>query len=393
MTNWITTKKILLMDILFSILIVTNYAFEYSLLSQVSIISFVGYLLVISLKNGKLYFNKIMFLQILFIIYSLVVIYFGYSIDRSVSLLMIRSLTINFVMGLMIYNYVFFRNDLHSVIKILSYSILIFVIIVFLFSTPTLLTQRLGLIYFGNFVNVTAMASTIAIFIYIFLYFDSNKIKKKYLFYICFLFIVIILTGSRKGIFMLIIGSFLELFLLFKKQRIKIVLLALFVIIFIYVAIVYIPFLNQLIGSRVQDFINLLLSGETEDGSLIDRNRYIELGLAYFKQSPYFGNGLNTFKLIETNRNVYSHNNYIELLYGVGLIGFILFYLFIFGIYYLTFKLMKKDTIGKVLFVVFTVILIVEYAYVDYYVRSIVVLWSIFLAAGSKYSTGVIKYG
>lgn len=75
-----------------------------------------------------------------------------------------------------------------------------------------------------------------------------------------------------------------------------------------------------------------LLSGEGEaDYSALSRADMIDYGLQQWLYSPIWGYGLDSFKYfygLVTGVVSYSHNNYVELLFDLGLIGCILYYIF-----------------------------------------------------------------
>lgn len=62
-----------------------------------------------------------------------------------------------------------------------------------------------------------------------------------------------------------------------------------------------------------------------EDSSFRTRTEMIQQGLQLWKQSPLFGNGLDAFQGL-SGQGTYAHNNYVELLCDIGLIGTLLFY-------------------------------------------------------------------
>ncbi len=63
----------------------------------------------------------------------------------------------------------------------------------------------------------------------------------------------------------------------------------------------------------------------SQDSSYLTRTEMIQQGLQLWKQAPLFGNGMDAFRGL-SGRGTYSHNNYVELLCDLGLIGVVLFY-------------------------------------------------------------------
>ena len=63
----------------------------------------------------------------------------------------------------------------------------------------------------------------------------------------------------------------------------------------------------------------------SDDSSYVTRTEMIQQGLQLWKQSPLFGNGTDAFRGL-SGRGTYSHNNYVELLCDLGIVGVVLFY-------------------------------------------------------------------
>lgn len=77
------------------------------------------------------------------------------------------------------------------------------------------------------------------------------------------------------------------------------------------------------INARLESYF----SGELNQS---DRNRQemIRLGMEYFKQRPLFGFGLSSFAVLDHSyRGTYSHNNFVEVLVSLGVVGFVLYYM------------------------------------------------------------------
>jgi len=65
-------------------------------------------------------------------------------------------------------------------------------------------------------------------------------------------------------------------------------------------------------------------SGYDNGSSSTERIEYINIGLEGFKKSPIWGHGWDSFRYF--NGGMYSHNNFIELLFSLGIIGLIVYY-------------------------------------------------------------------
>jgi O-antigen ligase len=127
-----------------------------------------------------------------------------------------------------------------------------------------------------------------------------------------------------------------------KFRMIKNVLIAAAAIAVFVLAITNIPFLYQLIGERFEGLFDLMSGGESNISGDAMREKMIEIGLDRWMESPIWGYGVDTFKYYNktvTGHFYYAHNNYVEILYDLGIIGFVVYYGFI---AYMTNELRKK---------------------------------------------------
>src|SRR5690606_29786498 len=74
--------------------------------------------------------------------------------------------------------------------------------------------------------------------------------------------------------------------------------------------------------SRVNRITDTISGDEVENSSL-HRIYFAVEGWEAFKKKPILGYGVNSFRYYY---GLYSHNNFIELLFGLGLIGFLTYY-------------------------------------------------------------------
>ena len=93
---------------------------------------------------------------------------------------------------------------------------------------------------------------------------------------------------------------------------------------------------------EMNDRIHNLIVAFTGQGTMLNgersvsiRETMIEAGIEQFKSNPILGigigNGFN-ISLIAVGRNTYLHNNFIEILVDVGIVGFALYYSFYFSL-------------------------------------------------------------
>lgn len=146
----------------------------------------------------------------------------------------------------------------------------------------------------------------------------------------------VLVMASRTGLFVSLFGILL-FFLITAQQRgivsLKtLMILALFVagVLVIFNAIMSNPVLYQIVGSRFGSIWDILNGKQSRinEGSYYTRGRLLELARQLFVSHPLAGVGINGFSYYAslTIRDEFSHNNYMELLSSVGVVGCALYY-------------------------------------------------------------------
>jgi O-antigen ligase len=215
---------------------------------------------------------------------------------------------------------------------------------------------------------VTALAFIFTV--YLFLKTDLRKCTLiSSIFLLC-----VVLTGSRKSIVLAAAGLFILMLYLYPKKRFRKVMISTAVILFGFLFITKIPFLCEIAGSRIVSTIQYFFTGETPDASMVTRSRLIKIGMEYFSKKPKTGYGLDNFRIITNHSDLYSHNNFVEILFGSGIIGFCIYYSkYVFLLLkHLVLKLKKTDSdyiTSKMLFWIFILFTVFEYWFVTYYER------------------------
>lgn len=177
-------------------------------------------------------------------------------------------------------------------------------------------------------------------------------------------------SGSRKGLVILIGGILLvvTLTIWIKERPVKAILKIFFGIILVFGLSIFFlslpPF--QLLKERILSFLFSITNDAAADVSLRSRSSYIEIGFALFKEHPILGVGIDNARLY-TSRNVYLHNNFIELLADGGLVGFVLYYWMYFYLLIRYLYVEKgQQTDHVVCFVILLFALVAHYASVSY---------------------------
>lgn len=135
-------------------------------------------------------------------------------------------------------------------------------------------------------------------------------------------------SGSRKSILIILITGIIYMMRSSKSRRVRNTLVAALLLIVALYALYNVPFLYEHVGYRFESMLDFMFN-DGGDKSAITRQEMIEVGMAAFWQKPILGYGLNAFASIydaEGGREVYAHNNYVEMLVSGGIVGFVLYY-------------------------------------------------------------------
>ena len=134
--------------------------------------------------------------------------------------------------------------------------------------------------------------------------------------------------------------------------------------------------LSDEITQRFSEFA-FQLTHESTRGSTAERKYLIEFGLNIFQDKPLAGYGLATFSYLNPFHK-YAHNNFVEILVGVGLIGTLLFYSMHYFIGKQIFKM--KDKSLKTIFIYFLFILFFMDLAIVSYGNKLILLILLFIA-------------
>lgn len=197
-------------------------------------------------------------------------------------------------------------------------------------------------------------------------------LKEKKLYYGILLVVIfsgILASGSRNAFIITTLGSIVAMLFAFKNlTSSKKILYA--VVFLILILIVYSLGFFDSIFSRLENLETPSGAESSEDPSLKSRLFMIEFGLKKFLDKPILGFGINNaqFLLEPYFARTYLHNNYVELLVNVGLVGFLLYY----GSHVSLMKSLMKNRsnvfdICEIVFTAFVMLLIADISIVFYY--------------------------
>ena len=251
-----------------------------------------------------------------------------------------------------------------AVIAIIYREIYIGQLMLEIYNYLQLLTHRFG-DPVGYNSNENAMIAVIGFYV-LFYFFSKKKHKLIPLVGMIFLGLIVLVCGSRKGILSLVLIGIL--FALLKSSGASKLSKFLIGILSVFVGIEMcynIPVLYDAVGYRLEALFSLLEGGAT-DGSMIKRIELMQQAFNVWLDNPILGVGLNNFSLVQTvgGRGYYAHNNFLELLADVGIIGFLLYYVNIFSTVFT--HVAKENTIAVLLKSICIILLIMDIGMVTY---------------------------
>ena len=185
--------------------------------------------------------------------------------------------------------------------------------------------------------------------------------------------IFVVLSGSRKSVFYLII-PFIVVLVLRSKNPIRLVRNLVIAVAFsfsVYYALMHITVLYSTIGHRIETMINGFMGVGLVDSSTETRLNLINRGMRFFRNRPWIGYGLNNFFVLNkalTGSVYYAHNNYVELLVDCGIVGTVVYYSLHAVSLINAFKNREKYKGFEIVFIgIMVAIVVCDYGIVTYY--------------------------
>lgn len=233
----------------------------------------------------------------------------------------------------------------------------------------------------GDLENANTLAFVCSfgmIFSFIIIKIKKNRMIFLYSILMCLNAFFAILTASKKVY--IYIGVFFAVYFIVKSRTpIKMIrnfLICVFSALVLAFILIKVEVLYELVGNRIITMLSGLMGGET-DGSTSFRLSLIQWGIEWFKAKPLFGNGIDCYKyLLGSNYSnlwtgsagVYAHNNYIELLVDIGLIGTCIYYYLYMIIVIKSIRRMKdRDELARSSLAIIISLIITEFSQVSYF--------------------------
>ncbi|RAS99036.1 hypothetical protein A6E22_25100, partial [Bacillus cereus] len=281
------------------------------------------------LTRKKIVFNKFLFIYFLFILVCFVSVFFA--INQSIAVSKIKTIILIYFLMISLVNYIDTFEKLRSFLLSFVYSGFITGVYILASSDFSQVTR-----YGSELGNVNSIGMIIGISSIFCFYFIIEE--KKYLLYTPIMLInifVVFLTGSRKALLFVVL-TIIAILLIQQKAGIKGKIKALIGILITLVISLYVIFnvelLYTIIGVRMEHLFSYILGKGANEGSINIRANMIDMGLDWFQERPITGYGIDNFRSLYGIEAIggeftYSHNNLVELLVGIGVIGTFLFYL------------------------------------------------------------------
>lgn len=340
-----------------------------------SIYLVMGYAMLIVLKDKIIYWSKYLTWSLL--IMALCFLSVLYAHHTEVAFDGIYTLFIPFALAFSFIQLISTKEDIKNILNVLALSGAILYILMMKHNLFDI-TERLGNDLFGNanafasMILLSVMAAICSI------YMSKNKMLWLVMIVVIILdYHMLLLSEGRKY---LILPILFTVVLSFKASGFKMTRLTLIIGIIVIATPIVIGILfsldvisDNLISRFEMTFA--ILEGQSSmmgDGD-IERQNMISSGLRYFSYSPIWGNGQGNFSYLFSLENTgghlghYSHNNYVELLCNLGIIGFVVYYAFYYKILRRTFKTNTEE--ANIVFSFFISIMILEFGIVSYFTQ------------------------
>lgn len=338
------------------------------------------YFIVYKTVNTAHLYSYNYFVRIYFLFFLLCFLSIFWSIDLDSSVQMALTVFLNSVNIFVLFNIIKTFNINNSI----PYGLILGAIFNYLIA--------LNIITFQNpfesavvFVGTTAKSGSIAIvmlmnvFCSMLLYFNKKSKVEKYFHVLNILMAlyVILLSTSKKGI--LIGGGLFAVFVILQIGKIRRTMTFLMIVPLLISTIAFFADTDVLsqraerIEVRFSEMSAVLDEGVNTSGSTDERLYLIERGIEIFSEHPLLGTGIHTFRL-NNELGLYSHNNFIELLVGVGLIGLSVYYFFFFSTF-LRLTCVVDRNIRYIIFIFCCGILIMDNALISYNIKVILMIY------------------
>lgn len=372
----------LILTVAFVLFFITELFFPYTWISQIMLFLFGGLGV---LTVPRIYKNSFLLSYILFTVWSFAIIFFGFAIDKSVATDMTVTLCFNCMFLFAFTQYCGVINDPIAVFKTYK-NICIFASCVFLvFGLPSVISgERLSILGINS--NAISSFAAYSLIILIYELYEKKRCDYQDVFVFIVFSLVILLSASRKGVLIPLIGWYVLLCLRKPKKFIKnSLIIAALVIVFVFLVLTIEPLYN-VVGYRIEPLLFLLQGAEVEEDSLMTRSHFIQYAWENSQDSLFFGHGLDCFRTLPKAYGTYSHSNYLELLFSTGWIGIAIYYSTAFlTLFKIPAVIKSNKTVAALPLAVLIPFLVCDYMNVTYYTRRLLIIPAIAIMFIGRY--------
>ncbi|MGN9056323.1 O-antigen ligase family protein [Bariatricus sp. HCP28S3_A7] len=324
------------------IFIVYTFSFQTAtggnVLTNIAIAAFIALELLVRRFEVEVKYNKV-FLIMLGGFVALSCLSILYSVYPSATMTRSNTLILNYLFFFVICDHLNTAGRIESCLKAIAWSGGVATLYMLFHADINMGDRITNLIGNANTAAIYLAFSAICAIYYIFK--SIGKYRVFYSILYLLLFYGILLTGSRTGLMLITLGS-VTVYGYFNlrgkltvKKLIKIVM-AVAILIVLLIVVYHVVMTNDLIysivGVRIESLVDILTTGgkNTTENSTQERLEMKRLAFHYFTQSPIWGIGLGGigYYIREqiTGYYTFCHDNYMELLSGLGVLGAMLYY-------------------------------------------------------------------
>ena len=251
-----------------------------------------------------------------------------------------------------------------------------------------------------NYNDITTQIALVFLMVSYLFYFESKKYRPVLLVLILFL----IISGSRKALIVSVMGMILLYLINIGENKIllfKRLLIILLVGIIASLIVFKIPIMYEFVGQKIANVFSTMGQKSTEmstvdiDHSLHGRAVLREKAREQFYAHP--GKGIGYYCFQYTNSyGLYAHNNYLEILADLGLLGFGLYYIMYLIIFRIAFDMFLRKRRMKskeyiLAFIFIMILMVMEYAQITY-IRLFALVPLLTVAMGMESAKGNMDY-
>jgi len=350
---------------LLAISLIVIYAFSNLTLISIGFqLLFIFVSLIIILNRRAVFLSVHFYWMFSFLLWTLITTFF--SVNQANSLNDILNLTVKFIFYTAVIMFVDNQEKFLYVLKTITAAGCLLIVRLILFTPFSVWgTERLGedIGLNPNAIGIALSISTITTLYLV------NYYQKKSLYLIIMPLITVgLFTGSKKAFIAIILGLSLLMFFTSRGfiKKLKMIIISIVVFLILLFISFNVPFFYDVIGSRIEAAV-LYANNSGIDKSTLTRQAMINEGIELFVRNPILGYGINNFNELTTFKG-YSHNNFIELLLGSGLIGTLIYYSLPIGLLiYSIIKSIKNSNVEySIVAVLLIIILFLDIANVSY---------------------------